>query len=229
MTQPYDVPGKEPHDRTRWTWVDRGVNGGYWQAKGTRDKSYNCTAFLMAWLFPDARPAVWGDSNQFIETFEIEAELRRRGFAAGTSEACIPPARGSCAILYFPKKDDGTRGSEPYHVEVYDPIHGDWVGKGGPGSPIQRRQDPRQHPSEPSERAKTEYVFYCRADYAPDPAVTDAEIHSAARRVMPPPPPPPPPPPVPQPPRYSPPWLMRLWSWVFGIIIGIFAGWALFA
>ena len=39
MTQPYDVPGKTPHDRTRWTWVDRGVNGGYWEANGLAAKA----------------------------------------------------------------------------------------------------------------------------------------------------------------------------------------------
>lgn len=232
MTQPYDVPGKTPHDRTRWTWVDRGPNGGYWEANGTRNKGYNCTTFVMAWLFPDARPAVWGDDKQFIETDEIEAELQGRGFKAGTSKACIPPTRGSCVILYFPKKSDGTKDSEPYHVEVYDPLHGDWVGKGGPGSPLRRRQDPLQQPSEPSERAKTVYVFYCKSDYVPNPVVSDAEIHSAAKKVspLPPTPTPTPPeaPPVPRPPPYSPAWLLRVWSWVYGILIGLVIGWFIF-
>ena len=231
MTQAYDIPGKAPHDRSRWTWIDRGTDGGYWQVNGTRDKGYNCTTFLMAWLFPDARPAVWGDADQHIETHEIEAELQRRGFAGGRSEACIPPAEGSCAVLYFPK-ENGVRGNEPFHVEVYDPKHGDWVGKASAGHPIRRRQNPLEYPLDADERARTEHVFYCKKDYVPNPAVTDAQIHADAHKVSPPPPPPPPPappPPVPQPPRYAPGWFLRAWSVLFGVLLGLLAGWLLFA
>ncbi len=55
------------------------------------------------------------------------------------------------------------------------------------------------------------------------------QLHQAAVQVFPPAPlPVPPGPDVPQPPPYAPGWLIRLWQVIFGILIGLFAGWLLF-
>jgi len=233
MTQPYD---SARHPSSDWEWIDLGQNGGYWQRKHTADKSYNCTEYAMAKLFGDR--AGWGDDTQTTETDEIEQELRDRGFSEPGSPAdcgCGQNQTSTCAVLYFPT-ENGQRGAEPFHVEVFDRQLCDWGGKGGPGSPIRHRQDPATYPSEAAERARTEMVFLCK-EGQPGPYHADADIHSQARRVPPPPAPAPAPAlapapapapapgsSVPSPPPYAPEPLLWLWRVMFGLI-GIVIGW----
>ena len=232
MTQPYDSAG---HPSGEWEWIDLGQNGGYWQRKHAADKSYNCTEYARAKLFGDR--AEWGgDGSPTTETDEIEQELRRRGFSEPSSRdvcGCGDGKISTCAVLYFPR-ENGQRGPEPYHVEVFDRRLCDWGGKGGAGHPIRHRQDPASHPSEPAERARTEMVFLCK-EGQPGTYHADADIHRQARRVPPPTPAPAPAPapvtpapapgpPVPQPPPYSPEPLLWFWRLVFGLI-GLIAGW----
>ena len=220
MSQPYDVPGATHHDPNEWEWIDLGQNGGYWVKRGTNDKGYNCTEYAMAKLFGD--PAEWDvDESGTTETDEIEQELRNRGFTEPVSAdrcGCGDGKISSCAVLYF-DNTGGQRGSEPFHVEVFDRRHCDWGGKGGPGLPIRHRQNPGEFPTDPESRRHTEMVFLCK-DGTPGAYVSDAEIHE--------PPAPAPSDRPPSPPPYSPPWLLRVWNFVFGVL-GFIAGWVLHA
>ena len=228
MTQPkYDIPGAQPHG-PEWEW--KPTKGGYWELKGTNDKGYNCSEFAMAKI--EGRPPRYGgDGSQTTETDEIEQELKKKGFKeAGSSGKCGsgPGKMSQCVVLYF-SISDGKVSKEPYHVEVFDPIHGDWGGKGAAGLPIRHRKDPNEYPHDPEERKKTKAVFFCKQVEPPPKPISDSDLHKGATKLPKPAPPAPPPEgPSPPVPPYLPNRFLWIWRvlWAFG---GIVLGWLLHA
>jgi len=170
MAQPYDPA---THPTTRWTWRDDptwGAGNGYWQLNGSEGTpgpvgphNFECCQYALAKI--NGRRPHHGDSTEFAD---LIAELTRLQFHQHECGACGCGAGlcPECVVIYY-------RGSDPFHVAVFDRQLCDWGGKATAMQPIVRFKNPGDY-----KKATETLVCWCRE--TPGRYIEDERINDGA-------------------------------------------------